>query len=255
MILLGNLRGDVRAAGTSPAMLHTEETKGKAMATREPDRGQPQEFEGSTGPGRDRAHPVQRPEARPPRRAGRPAGREPRGVRGRNAGVVRRLEARTHTRAVLVERAAVASWKLRRATRVETARLYETAADAAHEFDLAQKERVEGALHRLAWEPGAALAHLRCDAAGLDRLIGLWEELAVAASDPAGWNSRTDHHDRLLNLLGHPTGSDPKDLEIARTSLGAARRRPTRPPRRGCAPSARGSRSFVGSGRISGTRR
>ena len=93
----------------------------------------------------------------------------------------------THTRAVLVERAAVASWKLRRATRVEAARLYETAADAAHEFDLAQRERIEAALHRLPSEPGSSLARLRCDAAGLDRLIGLWEELAEAAVRPGGW--------------------------------------------------------------------
>ena len=37
----------------------------------------------------------------------------------------------THTRAVLVERCAVANWKLRRAVRCEKARLYEVAADAA----------------------------------------------------------------------------------------------------------------------------
>ena len=39
------------------------------------------------------------------------------------------------------------------------------------------------------------------------------------AAEPAGWTSRQDHHDRLLCLLGHPVGSAPPGLEIARTSL------------------------------------
>ena len=85
----------------------------------------------------------------------------------------------THTRAVLVERAAVASWKLRRATRVEQARLYDVAADVAHDFDLTCKEVVEGGLHLLPRDPAAALSRLRSHAAGLDRLIGLWDELAA----------------------------------------------------------------------------
>ena len=125
----------------------------------------------------------------------------------------------SHTRAVLVERAAVASWKLRRATRSEAVRLYEAGADAAHEFDLAQRERIDVALHRLAIEPGSSLARLRCDAAGLDALIGLWDALAEAAARPGGWHSRPEHHDRLLALLGHPAGSDPQGLEVARASL------------------------------------
>ena len=123
----------------------------------------------------------------------------------------------SHTRAVLVERAFVASWKLRRATRAEQARLYETGADAAHEFDLSLKERVEVGAHMLTYEPGSALARLKFDGAGIDRLIALWEGLADAAE--GGWTSRKDHHDRLLALLGHKAGSEPQDLEIGRTSL------------------------------------
>ena len=91
----------------------------------------------------------------------------------------------SHTRAVLVERTAVASWKLRRATRVEAARLYETAADAAHEFDLSQRERVEGAPAPPADRAGrvrgpAALrprrhrpAHRPLGSPGRGRLVGL----------------------------------------------------------------------------------
>ena len=40
-----------------------------------------------------------------------------------------------------------------------------------------------------------------------------------AAAVESGWTSRGDHHDRLLNLLGHPAGSAPTDLEAARASL------------------------------------
>src|SRR5947208_1282735 len=60
----------------------------------------------------------------------------------------------THTRAVLVERAVVASWRLRRAVRSEAARLVEVGADVAHDFDLAQREAVEGPTHRLGRDPG-----------------------------------------------------------------------------------------------------
>jgi hypothetical protein len=125
----------------------------------------------------------------------------------------------SHTRAVLVERAVVATWKLRRATRAEQARLYETGADAAHEFDLSLKERVEVSAHMLTYEPGTALARLKFEGAGIDRLIALWEGLAAASAVDSGWTSRKDHHDRLLALLGHKAGSEPQDLEIARTSL------------------------------------
>jgi hypothetical protein len=113
----------------------------------------------------------------------------------------------THTRAVLVERATVASWKLRRASRVEATRLYEIAADVAHDFDTERRVLVESALHNLPRDPAFSLSRLRSDVAGLDCLIGLWDDLARAVE--AGWTSRQDHHDRLLNLLGHKTGSDP----------------------------------------------
>ncbi len=123
----------------------------------------------------------------------------------------------TYTRAILVERAAVASWKLQRAARTEAARLYDVAADVAHDFDTRRRGLVEAALGLLPHQPQVALARFRSDAAGLDCLIGLWDDLARAVE--AGWTSRADHHDRLLNLLGHPAGSDPKGLDAARASL------------------------------------
>ena len=76
---------------------------------------------------------------------------------------------------------------------------------------------VDGPLDLLPRDPRSALARLRTDSRGLDCLIGLWGALAEAVE--SGWTSRGDHHDRLLNLLGHPAGSAPEDLEAARASL------------------------------------
>jgi hypothetical protein len=126
---------------------------------------------------------------------------------------------RTHTRAVLVERAAVAHWRLDRAVRCEQARLHDIAADVVHEFDLSHRQLVDGGLDLLPRDPVEALARLRSHSAGLDRLIGFWDELALAVAEPAGWNSRADHHDRLLNLLGHRAGSEPQGLEVVGASL------------------------------------
>ncbi len=122
----------------------------------------------------------------------------------------------THTRAVLVERAFVASWKLRRATRVEGTLMSEKAADVAHDFDEQRRVLVASATHNLPIDPAYSLSRFRSDVAGLNHLIGLWEELAQAVE--GGWTSRTDHHDRLLNLLGHKAASAPADLEAARAS-------------------------------------
>ena len=124
----------------------------------------------------------------------------------------------THTRAVLVERAAVASWKLRRATRVEAVRLYEAAADAAHEFDLAQKERIEAGCTCWRASPARPWRGSGATPPGSTASSGSGRSWPRPPRGPAGWHSRPDHHDRLLNLLGHPAGSDPQDLEVARTS-------------------------------------
>ena len=122
----------------------------------------------------------------------------------------------THTRAVLVERAFVASWKLRRATRVEGTLMSEKAADVAHDFDEQRRVLVASATHNLPIDPAYSLSRFRSDVAGLNHLIGFWEELAQAVE--SGWTSRADHHDRLMNLLGHKAASAPADLEAARAS-------------------------------------
>ena len=111
---------------------------------------------------------------------------------------------RSHTRAVLVERAAVASWRLRRAVRSESATRSRAADDAAFAFDAELRERVERLVDRFEDDPKAALSLLESTAAGIDRLLGAWGELdAALESGPAAW-CQERYHARLMLLLGHP---------------------------------------------------
>src|SRR5581483_10487168 len=90
----------------------------------------------------------------------------------------------SHTRAVLVERAALTSWRLRRAARAEKEELL---------------ERID--------EAGAAVSLLSCCAGGIDWLIAAWRRLGDALKcGPAGWRD-PGGHTRLLNLLGRPKGT------------------------------------------------
>ena len=83
----------------------------------------------------------------------------------------------SHTRAVLVERAAIASWKLRRASRADAACRRKRADEVARAFDFDEVARVEHAVARLHHEPATGLALLEGHAAGIDRLIAAWAEL------------------------------------------------------------------------------
>src|SRR5438309_4957723 len=80
----------------------------------------------------------------------------------------------SRTRAVLVERAAVASWRLRRATRAEAALRRQRGEEAASAFDLDEAARVQRAIGRFDDDPAAALSLLESHAAGLDRLLVSW---------------------------------------------------------------------------------
>ena len=117
----------------------------------------------------------------------------------------------THTRAVLAERCAVANWKLNRAVRVENARLSEMADDVAHEMETRRHDAVDGGMHMLANLPAEATYRLRGHICGMEKLVELWQALGRAVE--SGWTSRVEHHDRLLNLLGHKAGSEPAGVE------------------------------------------
>ncbi len=112
----------------------------------------------------------------------------------------------THTRAVLVDLAAVATWRLRRSIRAGSAVRARLADDAGRAFDSERLAAVERAIDRFEDDPGAALSLLGSTALGIDRLLTSWGELDAALEDgPAGWDQR--FHLRLMILLGHPHGT------------------------------------------------
>ena len=123
---------------------------------------------------------------------------------------------RNHTAAVLCERAAVATWRLRRCVRAEADLLLELAdrkarrrAEAAgdDEDDDVVRDGVELAAELLDRDPAGALAELRATTRGLDWLIRAWDDLAELLGQDA-WDFR-DGHAVLMGLLGHLGDADP----------------------------------------------
>ena len=115
----------------------------------------------------------------------------------------------SHTRAVLVERAAITSWRLRRAVKAEAAFLAQRADDAGYAFDLDRFNRAERALARADVDAVATVALLGLDAHGLDRLIASCIELAKALeAGPKAWDG-PEYHTRLMLLLGRRTDENP----------------------------------------------
>ena len=113
---------------------------------------------------------------------------------------------RTHTRAVLVELAAVASCRLRRSIRSGSAARDRLADDAGRAFDNERHAAVDRAVDLFEHDPAAALSLLHSTGLGLDRLLRAWSELdAALESGPADWSER--FHTRLMLLLGHPQGT------------------------------------------------
>ncbi len=112
----------------------------------------------------------------------------------------------SYTRSLLVERLAVASWRLRRAVLSESALRARAADDAVRAFDDQCRAAVERAVDRFEDDPRAALSLLEYSALGIDRLVAAWGELDAALEHgPAGWSQR--FHRRLMLLLGHPDGT------------------------------------------------
>src|SRR5579871_5721163 len=122
----------------------------------------------------------------------------------------------TFTRALLVDRMAVAWWKLTRASRMERAWTYEKAAEIGQGVDDHARGLIDGGMNLLARHPDQALYSFLMLAPGVDHLIGLWEALAQAVE--SGWTSKEEHHDRLLNLLGYVSGREPLDMAVSRAS-------------------------------------
>jgi hypothetical protein len=122
---------------------------------------------------------------------------------------------RSHTRAVLVERAALASWRLRRCARVEAARLRKLAAKAARAFDGANEILEARARERFEDDAAGGAALLIDNPFGLDRLIFWWGELeAILARGPECWDLR-QHHNQMMALLGLDDEAEAAETEYA----------------------------------------
>jgi hypothetical protein len=88
-----------------------------------------------------------------------------------------------HTRAILVERAAVASWRLRRCVRAEAELIRALAAEAVAD-DRDDDDDIQGAVDvaedLLRDRPDRALRELKASRPGVDRLVARWDGLAAA---------------------------------------------------------------------------
>ncbi len=146
-------------------------------------------------------------------------GEDPAAFEAERQGWIDDWKPRSHTRAVLVERAAIASWRLRRSVKAEAAFLAERADNAGYAFDLERFNRVERALARADVDAVATVTLLELDATGLDRLIQSCSELAAALeAGPSGWNQSV-FHVRLMLLLGRRPDDDPALVgEVPRAS-------------------------------------
>jgi len=108
----------------------------------------------------------------------------------------------TMARAHLVERAAVASWRLRRCVRVESARLSRRVDESHDAWDARDAAALKRLVTSLPIDPAGVVAALESTRPGVDRLIGLWEDLVAAASEPGLWSCPHEHHARFFHLLG-----------------------------------------------------
>jgi hypothetical protein len=147
-------------------------------------------------------------------------GEDPRAFEAECAAWSADWQPKSHTRAILVERAAATSWRLRRCVRIEGMRLQQLSLRAMLDHDKLVAQRILASVTRLRTEPGQAVAELGKDAHGITALIDLWDDLANAALEPGGWNKFTTHHDRMLAFLGFDANADCDDIgEIAHQSF------------------------------------
>ncbi len=136
-------------------------------------------------------------------------GEDPAEFEAERQGWIDDWQPQSHTCLVLCERAAAASWRLRRSVRAEAARLRELGDAAAGRFDNEQREAIARAVALFQTDPRAALERLCSHAAGLDHLIGCWGGIAdVLAGGPAAWDAG-HYHASLMALLGHLPDADP----------------------------------------------
>jgi hypothetical protein len=117
----------------------------------------------------------------------------------------------------LVEQAAVASWRIKRCIRLESARISARVEVAYKVWDGSVAKQVEAEIERLEEDPAGVLDKMMSTRPGVDRLILAWNEIGDAASEPEGWFD-PEVHDRLIHLhgvrLGDPAASELRGLSM-----------------------------------------
>jgi len=115
----------------------------------------------------------------------------------------------TAARKILVERGAVAAWRLRRSVRVETERLEALGRQAVACYDQALDAQIAQGKRWLKGDPEKALAVLNQSYEGVVAQMAMWQTLADLATTPESWSSIEVHHAKMLNLLGWTQAQDP----------------------------------------------
>jgi hypothetical protein len=114
----------------------------------------------------------------------------------------------TATRRHLVERLAVASWRMRRCVRIESARLTERIKQSRLASNQRETQMIDDLWTSLDSEPGRVVSTLETTRGGVDCLIEEWCELEDAAATPEGWKDYDDHHFMFIYLQGVMPGDD-----------------------------------------------
>jgi hypothetical protein len=113
----------------------------------------------------------------------------------------------TMARAQLVKEAAIAAWRKDRCVRAEATRLGQRIRETVGRRRAQEEKAVDQAVASLPDDPRGAVDRLLATRAGVERLIGLWSEIAEAAT-PDGWDDDQAHHFRLIFLCGRMPADD-----------------------------------------------
>jgi hypothetical protein len=113
----------------------------------------------------------------------------------------------TATRRHLVERLAVASWRMRRCVRIESGRLTERIRQSRAASSQRESQTLDALWSDLNSDPERIVDALEATRGGVNRLIEAWSDLEVVAATPEDWNDY-DEHFMFIYLHGVMPGDD-----------------------------------------------
>jgi hypothetical protein len=114
----------------------------------------------------------------------------------------------TATRRHLVERLAVASWRMRRCVRVESSRLTERIKQSRDASLRRESQTLDVLCMSLNTDPARSVSTLEATRGGVDRLLQAWAGLEEAAATSEGWKDYDDDHFMFIYLHGMMPGDD-----------------------------------------------